>query len=130
MVGKLLAGLAGVAPSLAPAIGALDVMAASQISLSAGDQTSGTWIWRTVLTAGISVFVVLCGVIYRDVGRRITETDEQAQRNVDRLADQMGRLAERQQRMLGVMLVLAIAVKQADQDNTKVFELLQQVMEK
>jgi hypothetical protein len=106
------------APKSAPIIG-LTSFVCILIDNVTQDPIGSPWIevWRIGLTLAVGIFVTLCGVIYRDMNRRIDNLykthKEQYEENKNTLAANQRLLNEiknRQDRVIGVMLTLATHV--------------------
>jgi hypothetical protein len=104
---------------VAPPVGSLAIVAALQLGQSeAQANNDASWAWRLAITALLSVFVTLCGVVYKDLKDAQTRSDERAEK-----------IIRQQNRMMGVITVLAVSQKGEGSDIGKLMEMVQCVMD-
>lgn len=116
----------GTISKITPVFGGITFVAAVQSELNS------PWVdvWRLTLTLGIGIFVTLCGVIWRDINRRMREESESR----DRMHKDNQRIIreneERQNRIVGVIVAMAIMMgkDREGQDTDKLFAALQAIL--
>lgn len=119
-----------ISPKLAPIFGVASFMyVLLDYQYGGGDQGS-PWVeaWRIALTLAVGIFVTLCGVIYRDVNRRITENARIQSENHKESQRTLAEINNRQERMVGVML--SLAVRDTDGDRSTMLEAVKMLMSK
>jgi hypothetical protein len=93
-------------------------------------QGDSTWsdTWKIVISVLLGVFVSLCGVVYRDITRRLDLNDSavlETNRVVNLKLDEM---AKKQERMFGMIMLQAVFSSDGDKD--KLIESIKAIIER
>lgn len=123
VLGARLLGTKGVSV-LASFVGGISIIALWQ-EASASPYAE---VWKIVLTGAGGVFLTLCGVIYRDMNRRMLATEQIAREWHLEHMEKLEKLSMRQERMLGVIITMALS--QTDGSGEKLIQAVNSVLEK
>ena len=111
---------------LAPISGGVALVASIQASINADDPGGWAWMWRLGLTAALTVFMTLCGILYRDLREGLRRGEliriEQHKENSAIILD----LASKQQRMIGVLAMLPMMMAK-DSTTEEMFRYVQEI---
>lgn len=104
----------GTVSKVTPILGGLTFIAALQAQAE-----SSPWVdlWRMGVTLGIGIFVTLCGVIWRDLNRRLDEQNRRQEQQHQENVERMQGLTDRQNRTIGALVAMAVAMGQSGSPN-------------
>jgi serine phosphatase RsbU (regulator of sigma subunit) len=119
MAAGAVSGIAKIAAFLAPGLGAGTIFFAMLQQFEPQVDSTLVEIWRIALTALIVAFVTMCGVVYRDMNRRIkeqsiTQKDQHKENtiNINEIrrenAEAMRKFSAQQNRMIGILMVMSV----------------------
>jgi serine phosphatase RsbU (regulator of sigma subunit) len=112
-------GIAKFFAAILPGVGAGSIFLAILQEFEPVSNSLAVEIWRISLTFLIAAFVTMCGVVYRDMNRRIkeqsiTQKDQHKENtiNINEIrrenAEAMKKFSAQQNRMIGILMVMSV----------------------
>ena len=116
----------GTITKMAPLFGGITFIAAVQAQVETSPFVE---IWRFTLTLGIGIFVTLCGVIWRDLNRRLMEQERAQKERHRENQSEIRDLMDKQNKIVGVIVAIAIRMgRDNDDEGDKLFAALQAIL--